>query len=173
MFYTRDVLEKIYPWHVNNENHEGGSDSETEMLIKSRQILNTGDLGARLFLVPQIPVSVAIYTDSRGTNARVRGNKRYGDYWEGNSDSLYYKMYEFEDILSLRDSNKGLPLPIEIEAKSNTENPLPIDSSGNWMKNPIRPESASSKDYEVLYEDENDENIESSHGYVDEWLDDE
>ena len=82
VFYTREVIEKIYPWNVNNKSHEGGQDSETEMLIKARNILKSGELGARVFLTPQIPVSIAIYTDSRGTNARVRRNKRYGDSLE-------------------------------------------------------------------------------------------
>ena len=32
-------------------------------------------------LIPKIPVSAAIYTDSRGTMARIRGDKRYGKYF--------------------------------------------------------------------------------------------
>jgi len=170
VFYPREIIDKIYPWHVNNENHEGGQDSETAMLIKAREILSTGEMGARLFLTPQIPVSVAIYTDARGTNARVRGNKRYGDYWEGNSESLYYNMIDFKDAVGIKDKNGGLPLSIEIIASSATGRDLPIDPQGNWMKNPIRPEEASSSDYTILYDDPDEESKESSHEYIDDWL---
>ena len=177
VFYTKELINKIYPWNVKNKNHEGGQDSETEMLSKVKAMLEKGELGPRLFLTPQIPVSIAIYTDSRGTNARVRRNKRYGDYWPGNDNFLYYKMHEFEDIIRMRDLNDGLPVPIEIIAESLTENNLPIDSNGNWMKNPIRPELALPSDYEILYEDDEEDDIpyiaNKSPSYVDEWLGDE
>ena len=110
--YSREILEKIYPWHVNNENHEGGNDSETEMLKKVESLLSQGVLRNIHFISPQTPVSVAIWTDSRGTNARVRGNKRYGDYWQAKSDYRYYKIFNIEDVVD------------KIENKSHNKNRL-------------------------------------------------
>ena len=49
---------------------------------------------------------------------------------------------------------------------------MPKDQFGNWLKNPIRPETATTSDYVLLEgESEIDHYIES-HEYIDEWLDD-
>ena len=81
VMYSRKILDMIMPWQEDNIAHEGGQDSETAMLNKVKDLLAFNDQLKLTCLVPIVPPSIAIYTDARGTNARVRGNKRYGDYW--------------------------------------------------------------------------------------------
>ena len=170
--YSREVLDKIYPWSVKNINHEGGNDSETEMLLKVEKLRKDGTLSNLHFISPQIPVSIAIWTDKRGTNARVRDNKRYGDYWPPKEDFRYYQIYELEDISTIC-TRESLPMPIEKLAVG-VGWEVPKDEHGRWLKNPIRPETASDDDYEVLYDEvlsepmfvEND-----SPDYLSDWLD--
>ena len=139
----------MYPWNVKNKNHEGGLDSETHMLNKIRKLIV--DEGFKLgLIVPVIPVAIAIYTDSRGTMGRVRNNKRYGDYWEAKQDNLYYEMTEYNEVLAREKENNNFPLSIEQVARPIGWD-LPIDESGNWKKNPIRPEDCTEEDIKDLY----------------------
>ena len=150
VFYPRWILEKIYPWSIKNKSFEGGPDSETSMLQKVRHMFERGELSNICTVVPKIPVSAAICTDQRGTMGRVRGNKRYGDYWEAKEDNLYYKVLDYNEILKSQDINQGLPLPIEVMAEG-LQWDVPMDEFGNWKKNPIRPETATPADYVELY----------------------
>lgn len=147
--YSRRVIEAFYPWSENNKNHEGTLDSETDMLQKVSRIRGGpfSVFNELYCIVPLIPASIAIYTDSRGTNARVRGNKRYGDYWPAKNDrSRYYEIMSIETAL-----NKFDKFPVSIEDISI---PIgwnsPVDENGNWKKNPIRPESANPSDFEEI-----------------------
>ena len=141
VLYAKKWVQKFYPWNIKNQNHEGTLDSETAMLQKSRSIREAERINI-LCTVPSVPVSVAIYTDSRGTNARVRGNKRYGDYWPPKDGYKYYEILSLDEAVK---SAISCPAPIEEVAR-----PIgweaPLDSSGNWLKNPIRPESARPED---------------------------
>ena len=146
--YSREILDKMYPWVTENSSHEGGGDCETKMLAKINKIL--GDKRSSTFLaVPIFPVCTAIYTDPRGTNARIRGNKGYGEYWPPKESFKYYEIHEYEDALKLI-SDRDVPLGIESVA-----NPIgwdkPLDNQGNWLKNPIRPENCTEDDYEVIH----------------------
>ena len=47
---------------------------------------------------------------------------------------------------------------------------LPMDFSGNLLKNPIRPETASMNDYVILYEEKNESVVESKEEYLDDWM---
>jgi hypothetical protein len=98
--------------------------------------------------MPIFPVAAAIYTDPRGTNARIRGNKRYGKYWEPKETFKYYKIWSYQEALDFS-SDKDVPFGIEFAA-----NPIgwkkPLDVNGNWLKNPIKPESCSENDYETI-----------------------
>jgi hypothetical protein len=140
VMYRKSILQSLGPWSEDNRAHEGGQDSETDMLER----FNAAD--DKLYtIVPMFPVSIAIYTDTRGTNARVRGNKRYGNYFPGNiKDSAYYKMFSYEDSSDLVEHFAlEYPVPIEDVAVSVVRGfDLPIDSNGAWKKNPIRPELA-------------------------------
>ena len=141
--YSREMIELFYPWSESNQNHEGSLDSETSMLEKVKTLTKSQNLEIYC-AVPSIPSAIAIFTDSRGTNARVRGSRRYGDYWPAkNEDSKYYELSKIEDLSS---PSRRIPLSIEDVA-----NPIgwkvPIDANGSWMKNPIRPELATLNDF--------------------------
>ena len=149
-FYTRKMLEKIYPWHIKNVNFEGEQDSETHMLNKVKSLHESGQINNVYTFVPKIPVSAAICTDARGTMGRVRGNKRYGDYWEAKSNNLYYNLIDYDEAIRMQNENGGMPLPIERMAVGNGWE-VPIDEMGAWKKNPIRPETATDSDFVILY----------------------
>lgn len=166
VMYSREILEMIGPWSEDNQAHEGGLDSETEMLDRVRNILSEKQLRL-MCAMPIHPVSIAIYTDARGTNARVRGTRRYGDYWPAKQDDLYYEMISWEDASQ---STIGRNTPLSIEEVAHPIGwDAPIDAMGSWKKNPIRPETAASSDYVELeptvpVEDE---------AYLSDWLDNE
>ena len=171
VMYSKEIIKKIYPWNINNISHEGGEDSETAMLKKIESLIKSSDLKDVFFISPQIPVSATIQTDERGTNARVRGTKRYGDYWPPKKDFRYYEIFEIEDLITNCNSDTP-PIAIDVLARGIGWN-VPKDSFGNWLKNPIQPESASIDDY-IDLEVPNTviENF-SSPDYLSEWLDDE
>ena len=171
--YSRQIVDKIYPWHVKNKSHEGGEDSETAMLTKVQELMNSGGLPRQLFsIVPQIPVSVGIYTDARGTNARVRGNRRYGDYWPPKESFMYYHIHDYDNIVEKANDNKGFPLSIEVMATPIGWKP-PVDNQGNWIKNPIRPETATRTDYVELVKGQAPEEKEHTDpDYLSGWMED-
>ena len=148
VMFSRKIIDMIYPWEEHNEAFEGGSDSETKMLQKTINMIKEDNLKFACAM-PILPVSIAIYTDPRGTNARIRGNKRYGKYWEPKDDFRYYKIFEYEDLIH-KTSRRTRPLSIEdiVEAAGNWT--LPIDEFGRWKKNPIRPETAKPDEYVVI-----------------------
>lgn len=162
--YTREVLDLIGPWSEENVAHEGGLDSETEMLQRVQKLVTEGKLQCKC-LSPLLPPAVAIYTDARGTNARVRGNKRYGDYWGPKEVGRYYQARKIQDFSTQR-LLQGEPLSIEEMAR-----PLgwtkPLDVNGNWLKNPIRPETAKEGEYVVLEA----EPVPDEPDYLQDWLD--
>lgn len=143
---SREVLEKIFPWNEYNVSHEGGQDSETHMLNKIRSIMNSEDI-KWTSVVPLFPVAAAIYTDFRGTNARVRNNKRYGDYWAPKKDDFRY--YKIKDFNSLEvEPERNYPYSIEevVNAIGWDKEDM-LDENGIWKKNPIRPEMALDDDF--------------------------
>lgn len=157
--YTRDVLNKIGKWRTDNASHEGGNDSETEMLVRVSHLMKSEGLTWTCVL-PLVPPSVGIFTDIRGTMARCRGNKRFGDYWSprDNTGNFYYEILDHDTIESMI-IDSSVPLSLEEIAK-----PIgfmnPLDQNGNWLKNPIRPETALPSDFIVLYDEEkNDKKV--------------
>ena len=131
--YRKSVVEKVGGF-------KGCSEDEFVQRFKSEY----GPARFKFFM-PSAPVSAVIHTDSRGTNARVRGNKRYGDYWRGKND-LYYLI---RDQNYLEKSGSLRPASIEevVCAHGNWE--LPIDRNNNWKKNPIDVEN--SQEYDIIY----------------------
>ena len=99
VMYSRDILEKLGPWSEENSRHEGNDDSETKMLKRIKDVCFSQDLQLTCVL-PIFPPSIAIYTDARGTNARVRNHRRYGDYWAPKEGHKYYEIYDFDSIVS-------------------------------------------------------------------------
>ena len=149
--YPRWILDRIGKWETNNGSHEGGDDSETKFLKKaySDPVISKHTK----MVYPVTPPAIAIYTDRRGTNARVRGNRRYGDYWEPKSNDgfSYYRVLDTKSTaLSEIVANKAaIVVSIEELAQPVGWN-APLDECGNWLKNPIRPETAIASDFVEL-----------------------
>jgi glycosyltransferase involved in cell wall biosynthesis len=145
VMFKRSILEKVLPWSERNLNHEGGMDSENEMRYRVRGMLKEGRLSPYVMALSAVPQAVAIYTDPRGTQGRVRGNKRFGRYWQA-KDPDGWKYY---DYIEEADCDLRYPQSIETVAR-----PIGFEkylgSDGVWLKNPIRPETATPDDWEEL-----------------------
>jgi glycosyltransferase involved in cell wall biosynthesis len=146
--YSREVLKNIFPWEIKNSSHEGSDDSETKMLQKVAGLVYRNKLKWKT-IIPIMPVAAAIYTDPRGTNARVRGNRRYGSYWPPKSDFRYYEILDYESLAKDKKMLRDKPWSIE-EVVSAVGFLPPIDENGSWLKNPIRPETAQPGDWVEL-----------------------
>jgi len=169
VMYSRKVLDLIYPWVEANDSHEGGGDSETKMLAKINNIMRENGFNWAC-AVPIASPSVGIHTDPRGTNARIRGNRRYGVYFAPKDDHRYYKIHEFDELIKRKSSYGGAPIPIEDLAISIGWE-APIDETGNWKKNPIRPSTAGPDDYVELKQiNQNKTTAMKEFVYVDEWM---
>lgn len=125
-FYRKDLVKTIGGWHINKKNN-----AENLFTLLGRDIF----YNKKKTFIPWLPVSIAIYTDPRGTNGRVRGDKRYGLYWEALKDNQYYQWVD-QDRLK---NNKLVDRPYAIEdlVIANGDWELPIDENGFWKKNPI------------------------------------
>ena len=145
--FSKKVIDLIKPWDEKNDKHEGGGDSETKMLQKAQQLIQQNNL--RLYAVaPMIPPAAAIYTDPRGTNARVRNNRRYGVYFAPKQGFTYYKIHEYGNLVKKFNDEK---IPVGLEQIVETIGyPKPVDQHGNWLKNPINPDTATPDDYVEL-----------------------
>lgn len=148
VMYSKEIIEMIYPWGVNNLSHEGGSDSETSMLLKVQKMIEERNLKI-VCVDPAVPPAIAIYTDPRGTMARVRGNKRYGSYWEAKRNNQYYEYINFEEALELNQEIRSEPIGIEFMAEPIGFEKM-LDDEGNWKKNPIRIDQAKPEDWVEL-----------------------
>jgi len=93
--------------------------------------------------VPWIPPALSIVTDPRGTNARIRNDKRYGKYWEAEND-LYYDWVNKEQL----PSHMHRPVSIEELAIANGNWQLPVDEYGDWKK--LNANQVDLEDYELI-----------------------
>jgi glycosyltransferase involved in cell wall biosynthesis len=143
--FSRKVIEQIAPWSERNVNHEGSLDSENEMRYRVLRMMKEGSIPQYTTALSSVPQAIAIYTDPRGTQGRVRGNKRYGQYWPA-KDASGWKYYEY-----INEHQFDLSKVNSIEEAAN---PIGfakfLDEKGNWLKNPIRPESASTENWTEL-----------------------
>ena len=122
-FYKREYIDAMDGWQVGESNNA----EDIFTITASKMFPN------KKVYMPWIPVSIAIYTDPRGTMGRVRGNIRYGLYWEALKNNMYYKWVDLKDLKI----NKHRPFSIEELASPNGDWEMPIDEQGNWKKNPI------------------------------------
>lgn len=159
VMYRTSVLKQFLPWNENNLHHEGGQDSETEFLNRLKSTRHKFKC-----VIPLIPAAAAIYTDKRGTNARVRGNRRYGDYWAPKHACWYYEMRTYAELTQ----SKQLPMCIE-DLVTPVGFPKPIDASGGWLKNPIDPNNCQPNDYVELISEPLVTNN-TVHPDIDEWM---
>ncbi len=123
-FYNKQCLDRMGGWVVGLDDN-----AEDIFTILGKKLFR----GKKKVYVPWFPVSISIQTDPRGTNGRVRGNMRYGKYWEALEDDLYYKFVDKKDYSLLEDR----PFGIEDLVVANGDWELPIDDMGRWKKNPI------------------------------------
>jgi len=168
VMYSRESLEFMGMFLENNEGHEAGINSEDDM--RNRIINKLKDGNYKIFCaMPLISPAAGIFTDARGTNARVRGNRRYGDYWEPKEDFKYYEVRDYSDILE-NYKNREIPVGIE-ELAIPIGWDQPVDSMGDWLKNPIRIETATRDDWEEIDQIETVVITDTeSPSYLDEWL---
>lgn len=77
-----------------------------------------------------VPAALSLYTDSHGTQARIRGNRRYGKYFPPEKD-FYFKMLEESEIAALRNPHR----PVGYEEIARPQGfTLPLDAAGNIVK---------------------------------------
>jgi glycosyltransferase involved in cell wall biosynthesis len=183
VMYSRDVLNMLGYWEEKNDQHEYTGDSETKMLNRIKALKEEHPDLPWATVMPLYPVAVSIYTDSRGTNARVRDFRRYGDYWAPLEGYMYYGVTDYDDVISLESySERVMPYSIEEVTIAAGEWSLPKDKDGAWLKNPIRPEEAKEGEWTELPQPAGqpqevtaslpEENKESAPDYLNEWLDD-
>jgi glycosyltransferase involved in cell wall biosynthesis len=143
--FSKKVIDQIAPWNERNVNHEGSLDSENEMRYRILRMMKEGTMPRYITAMSSVPQAIAIYTDPRGTQGRVRGDKRYGQYWQA-KDSSGWKYYDYinehQFDLSKLNSIEEVAKPIGFSKF--------LDDKGNWLKNPIRPETATAEDWTEL-----------------------
>lgn len=127
-----DLWKTLGPWKFDSGNRnivDSSSGGETEMLTRWQ---NSGMPLQRI--IPVLPVSADILTDDLGTKAKVRGNKRYGNYKPPAKDKFYYHIRKQEEVLGLWKNT--LPVSFEDFIEPIGFN-LPLDEYGNLLKGDI------------------------------------
>ena len=148
--FLKTTLVTLGPWSEDNKNHEGTDDSETKMLKNVQAYCkNTGTSWYQY--QPVISPAIMITNDPRGTNARIRGEKRYGKYIPGvGSPPLYYEMYSLDEINKKHNGLKRtIPIGFEDLAVGIGWS-LYLDEKGDLKKNPIRVEECTDEDWEFI-----------------------
>ena len=108
---------------------DAGAGTENDVVRRYR------DAGLRLRkALLQRPVIAEIITDSNGTQARIRGNRRYGSYFEPPEGTFYYRIRREADASTQPLHGSAVPFEEAVEAIGFS---LPIDQHGNRLKNPL------------------------------------
>ena len=133
-----DTWRRIGPFRAPNAQQtvqDAGGGTEDDVVRRYR--------GAGLKLrkaLLQVPAIAEIITDPRGTQARVRGDRRYGRYLAPPQGRWYYRIWNEAEAAQLpRYQNtavafEDLVQPLGFE--------LPYDAHGNRLKNPLGPDDA-------------------------------
>lgn len=124
-----DLWKKLGPWKFDSSNRnivDSSSGGEAEMLLRWQR---SGEPLQRA--LPVLPVSADILTDDLGTKAKVRGNKRYGDYKPPVQGDFYYHIRRQEDAADLLKND--LPVSFEDFVEPIGFN-LPLDEHGDLLK---------------------------------------
>tara|TARA_R110002074_G_scaffold282551_2_gene454157 strand:- start:303 stop:1232 length:930 start_codon:yes stop_codon:yes gene_type:complete len=133
--YRTSIVKEIGGW-----THGKAGTPETHFVQKINNMYN----GSMKAYMPWNPPSALIIT-GMGTNARIRGGKRYGAYWEAKSDNLYYSWAEELELTK----NRITPQSIEELLVTNGGWNLPFDKDDNMIKVGI---DVDKDDYEVIEE---------------------
>ncbi|MBE7433578.1 MAG: glycosyltransferase family 2 protein [Anaerolineales bacterium] len=124
-----DLWKTLGPWKIDSRDHnivDSSGGGEAEMLERWRN----SDMPLQR-AIPVLPVSADIITDSLGTKAKVRGDKRYGDYRSPTQGDFYYRIRKHEDVADLWKND--LPVAFEDFVEPVGFN-LPLDEHGNLLK---------------------------------------
>mgnify|MGYP003647250315 CR=1 FL=1 len=133
VMYSKKVIDILYPWSTENDRHEGGGDSEEKARAKiTRHMSSTGE--QFYCAMPIVPVTLGIYTDPRGANARVTATGRIGEYWAPKKDFRYYEVHDYDQLMA-EYGDREIPCGIE-EMAIPIGFDAPLDEDGNWKKNP-------------------------------------
>jgi hypothetical protein len=81
----------------------------------------------------EVPVMAEIITDPNGTQARVRGNRRYGQYFSPPDGTFYYGIRSESDARATPRRGSAVAFEDIVEPLGFT---LPYDERGNRLKNP-------------------------------------
>ena len=82
----------------------------------------------------QRPVLAEIITDPSGTQARIRGNRRYGTYFEPPDGKFYYRIRTEAEARAQPLHGSAVPFEDAVEPLGF---PLPLDRHGNRLKSSI------------------------------------
>jgi len=82
----------------------------------------------------EVPAMAEIITDPNGTQARVRGNKRYGRYFAPPAGDFYYRIRSEAEAAALARSGSAASFEDVVEPLGFE---LPYDAQGNRLKNPV------------------------------------
>lgn len=107
-FISRANLKLLYPWCENNGSHEGGESAEFIMVQKIQKLSDNNFK----CVSPIISPAITIYNES-GDNAKIRGDRRYGNYFPPKAGN--FKYYEIFDYDELKLNNKNMKIPYSIE----------------------------------------------------------
>jgi glycosyltransferase involved in cell wall biosynthesis len=127
-----DVWRKIGPFRSSGARQtvqDAGAGAEDDVVRRY------GGAGLRLRkALLEVPVMAEIITDPNGTQARVRGNRRYGRYFAPPDGTLYYRILSESEAAALPKRGSAVAFedivqPIGFE--------LPYDAHGNRLKNPV------------------------------------
>ena len=83
----------------------------------------------------RIPIMASIVTDMRGTQARIRGNRRYGRYLPPPNGNGYYRIWDESELGPFQRIDRPVSFE-EIVQPIGFE--LPYDDEGNLLKNPLQ-----------------------------------
>ena len=129
-FARTSTWERLGPWRATGRQTVADSTGggEDEMLERHRRS------GLRLErCLAKVPVCATIVTDPIGSQARIRGNRRYGRYFAPLGGRYYYRIWDEAEIKALGYGKaavgfEDVVVPLSFE--------LPYDEQGNVLKNP-------------------------------------
>jgi GT2 family glycosyltransferase len=85
----------------------------------------------------EVPVLAEIITDPRGTQARVRGNRRYGRYLPPPDGLFYYRILDEAEAAATPRHGPAVAFEDIVEPRGFS---LPCDQYGNRLKGPLGPD---------------------------------
>ncbi len=130
-FARTDVWRKLGSWRSTGSQTVGDSSGggETDMLAR---LAGSGMKLERC--LAKLSVALEIITDPVGSKARIRGNRRYGEYWPPPEGDFYFRIWNQAEA----ESKFGAisPAPGFEDLAEPLGYRLPFDDQGNLLKQP-------------------------------------